>query len=124
MTHPSDKARVLATYEAFHKALVASDYDALANLLTEGFTRTNFNGQTINKSQWLRLLRSGDLTYHKFEEVSVQVEGEAPVVSLVARTISDATLYGERHHWRLELRQTYLKTHGNWLLSRSVLSVW
>lgn len=124
MNHLSDKAQVRAVYDAFHTSLVKGDYDALADLLSEGFTRTNFNGQTISKAQWLRMLRSGELTYHSFDEVSVEIDVQKPVANLVARTISDATLYGERHTWRLELRQRYFKSEGRWLLGRSILALW
>lgn len=124
MTPPSAKDQVIANYTAQLKALVEGDYSALADLLSDGFTRTNFTGKTVTKEQWLRHLRGGELTYHSFEEVGVTAEVEGSHATIVGRTIADATLYGERQHWKLLLRQNFLRTNGRWLASRSVATLW
>ena len=41
-----------------------------------------------------------------------------------ARTISDATLYGERKHWRIQLRQTFLRDAGVWHVTHSTATTW
>lgn len=124
MTHASVKDQVLANYLAQHDALVAGDYDALGELLSEGFTRTHINGRSQTKEQWLKHLRTGELKYHTFEEVEMNVKVDGSRATLSARTISDATLYGERKHWKLHLRQTFLKSNGRWLASHSVATPW
>ena len=121
---PSAQDQVIANYQAQHAALVAGDYDALAKLLSDGFTRTHFTGRTLTKAQWLKQLRSGELTYHSFEEVNITVNVEDSRASLVGRTICDATLYGERQHWRLQLRQTFLRDSGVWLVTHATATVW
>lgn len=124
MTKPSDEAQVIANFAAQRQALVEGDYDALADLLTDGFTRTHIDNRTLTKQQWLKHLRSGELTYHSFELVSVTAQVTDSSATMTARTISDATLYGERHQWKLEIRQTFIKTGGRWLASRSFVTQW
>lgn len=121
---PSAQDLVIANYQAQHAALVAGDYDALGKLLSDGFTRTHFTGRNMTKAQWLKQLSSGDLTYHSFEEISVTVEVDGSRASLVSRTISDATLYGERKHWRIQLRQTFLRDAGVWHVTHSTATTW
>lgn len=120
----SAKDQVIANYIDQHKALVDEDYDALSALLTDGFTRTQLNGRTQTKAQWLAALQTGEIRYHSFEEVSIRAQVEGSRAWLIGRTIGDVTFYGERKPLKMALRQWFLRTEGKWLASRSVAAPW
>ena len=125
MTTPvSAEAQVIANFKAQLKALIDGEYEALGELMSEGYTRTHLDGKTITKSQWLERLRGGENKYHSFEEVSIKADVDGSRATLDCRTISDATLYGERKKWRLHLRQHLIKSNGKWLVTRSVATLW
>ncbi len=125
MTTPvSAEAQVIANFKAQLKALIDGEYEALGELMSEGYTRTHLDGKTITKRQWLDRLSSGEMAYHSFEEVETKAEVDGSRATLESRTICDATLYGERKKWRLHLRQHFLKSNGKWLVTRSVATLW
>lgn len=126
MTIPVTPAKdlIIANYLEQHRALVEADIDALADLLTSGFTRTQLNGRTQTKEQWLASLRSGEIQYHSFEEVSIKVEVDGSHGRLNGRTIGEVTFYGERSTLKMALRQWFIKSGGKWLVSRSVAAPW
>ncbi len=115
---------VIANYIEQHRALIDEDWEALSALLTTGFTRTQLNGRTQTKDQWLAALQTGEIKYHSFEEVSIKAEVDGSSGKLLGRTIGDVTFYGERQRLSMALRQWFIKTGGQWLASRSVAAPW
>ena len=118
------QAEVWNTYQSHLQSFVDQDYDALAELLSAGYTRTHINGRVQTRADWLAALRSGQVVYHSFDEISTKIEVDGSRATLTGRVIADATLFGERAAWQLQLRQTYLRSGGRWLASRTVATTW
>src|SRR5687768_4413312 len=98
------EAAVRANYQAQRDAMVAGDVEALADQLAADFTLTHMTGYVQSRHEWLAQVDSGEMTYHAVTDVTVSVEetdtGE-PV--LTARTRTDATIWGGRGVWPLQL---------------------
>lgn len=124
MANPTTEEQIEASFKAQQAALMSRDTEALGALLTAGFTRTHLNNQTISKDEWLHQVASRKITYHGFEYDSIRISVDGTTATLVARLITDATMYGERKLWRQQLRQSFLRSGGKWLCSRSVGSPW
>lgn len=98
-------------------AMRAGDTAALDSLLTEDFTLTHMTGYQQAKQEWLDEMADGLFIYHSIELVSLTVEGDV----ITARTITDATVYGGRGTWRLQLKQRFARgLADDWLASESV----
>lgn len=119
-----DDVGLRSAYEAQRDAMVAGDASALGDLLADGFTLTHMTGYVQDRDDWLADVRSGRMTYHSIEDVSVSVSDDEahPVVDV--RTRTDATIWGSRGLWRLRLRITYARLDDGWVATRNVASTW
>jgi hypothetical protein len=115
-------AAVRANYEAQRDAMVAGDADALGGLLADGFTLTHMTGYLQPKVEWLADVRSGAMTYHAINDVSVDVDADTPV--LTARTRTGATIWANHGIWPLQLRIRFDRMGGSWLATDMVASTW
>src|SRR4051812_39638487 len=97
------EAALRENYEAQRAGMLAGDSEALGELLADGFTLTHMTGYEQSRSEWLGQVSSGEMTYHSMQDVAVTVNlgGDTPV--LTARTRTDATIWGGRGGWPLQL---------------------
>jgi Domain of unknown function (DUF4440) len=115
---------VLAAYREHLQAMVDGDTDTLDELLADGFTLTHMTGYMQPKEEWLAEMRAGLFRYHHIDEGSTTVDLQADVARVVARTVTDATVYGTRAGWRLQLTLEYVKTGEQWIARQSVATTW
>jgi len=118
---------VLASYEAQRAAMVAGDAAALGEELARDFTLTHMTEYLQTRNEWLQQVDTGEMTYHSIEDVDIRVvdamaADEGPVV--VARTRTDATIWGSRGLWRLQLNIHFTHQDGQWLAGHTVASTW
>jgi hypothetical protein len=116
---------VRASYDAQRKAMVAGDAHALGGQLAQGFTLTHMTGNVQSRREWLEQVDSGEMTYHSIEDVAVSVEvadSGAPIVT--ARTRTDATIWGGRGLWPLQLEIHFADDGDRWVASHTVASTW
>jgi hypothetical protein len=126
MQAPQQQARaeVLANWRAQLEAMVQGDTEALGELLAEGFTLTHMTGYVQPKEEWLAEMREGQFVYHTAQEreTSLQLEGDRG--RLVGKILTDATVYGGRTAWRLQLAVDFARTPAGWLAARTEASTW
>jgi hypothetical protein len=115
----SDEAAVLEANRERSRLLVEQRTDELDKLLSPDFTAVHITGYEQTKAEWLDQIRSGQMRYHGFEEVSatVTVDGDSAVA--VTRSLVDATIYGSRGTWPLESTTTYVRDGGTWKAQHS-----
>lgn len=63
------------------------------------------------------------MEYHSIEDVDVTVTVDGGLPVLTARTVTDATIWGGRGTWRLQLR-IFFTDDGTWTAARTVASTW
>jgi Domain of unknown function (DUF4440) len=117
-------AAALANYEEQRRAMVAGDADALGELLAGDFTLVHMTGYRQPKDEWLADVRSGAMTYSSMEDVdvSVDVSGDAPVVT--TRTRTAATIWCASGTWPLQLRISFAHDGTAWVATGTVASTW
>lgn len=118
---------VLASYEAQREAMVRGDVTALGDELARDFTLTHMTGYLQTRNEWLDQVATGEMTYHSIQDVDIRVVGAnaadvGPVV--VTRTRTDATIWGSRGLWRLQLNIHFTQHEGQWLAGHTVASTW
>jgi Domain of unknown function (DUF4440) len=127
MTPTDPQTAVLASYEAQREAMMAGDAAALGDELARDFSLTHMTGYVQTRDEWLQQVADGEMTYHSIQDVDARVvdakaDPGAPVV--VARTRTDATIWGGRGLWRLQLEIHFTQHDGLWLAERTVASTW
>jgi len=115
---------VTDAYRAHLRAMVAGDTGALSALLADGFTLTHMTGLVQPATEWLTQMDEGQLTYHRVDERSTSVDLHGDTAHLVGRTVTDATVYGTRASWRLQLALDYVRREDTWIAVRSVAMTW
>lgn len=119
-----NRAEILENYRAQLTAMVDGDTEILAELLTEDFSLTHMTGYFQPKQEWLAQMRAGQFVYHDAQERTVSLQVDGDTAHLVGRILTDATVYGARAKWPLQLTMDYVRTDGRWLASRSEATTW
>ena len=115
---------VVRAYRAHLRAMTDGDTAALDAGLDDGFTLTHMTGYVQPKAEWLAEMRAGQFVYHDAKERSTTVEVDGESARLVGRIITDATVYGTRASWRLQLTMEYARRNDTWAALRSVATTW
>lgn len=125
MTREAIEAAVRANYESQREAMVTGDVHRLGGLLGDGFTLTHMTGYVQPRQEWLDEIATGSMRYHAMADVALTVSGNDSNPTVTVRTLTDATIWGMRHEWRLRLRIDFAQDgHGRWLATRTVASTW
>jgi len=111
-------------FETMCEAMVAGDIEELDGLLAEEFTLTHMTGYVQSKAEWLEAIASGEMQYHRMETVEATSSPVGTAPGLIARTLTDATIWGSRATWRLTLRSWFEPRGEEWLVARTVASTW
>jgi hypothetical protein len=72
------------------------------------------------KREWLAAIDSGEMQYHSAEEKSVNVRVTNDTAVVVGRSVVDATIFGSRGTWNLQLTTDYARKGGKWIANRTV----
>jgi hypothetical protein len=124
----SDSAEVAealkANYDAQRAAMIAGDADALTELLADDFVLTHMTGYRQVKDEWVDDVRTGRMTYHSMTDVEVTFEPDDEAPTLLARTVTEATIWGSRGTWNLQLGTAFVREGTTWKAARTVASVW
>ncbi|MGI8782455.1 MAG: nuclear transport factor 2 family protein [Acidobacteriota bacterium] len=112
----SDKAReeLLALEKESAEAFVKSDADAVGRQMAEDWTVITPEGNVLDRSTFLGLIRSGDLTHEamEFADTTVRVYGDTAVVT--ARATSKGKFKGQAFSELEWSTDVFVKQEGRW----------
>ena len=108
------KTELLGVIEAWDRAMVDNDADAIGSYMAEDWTIIGPDGRVNGKDRFLQLVRSGELTHDVMEshEVDVRVYGDAAVV--VCRGISGGAYAGQPFHLVERVSSVFVRQSGRW----------
>ena len=112
-----EQIEVLATYEAFEKAMVDKDVATLRKLTAEDTTFTHMSGKTQTRDEFFGEIADGTLNYYGYEihDPVVTVDGDAAEIR--ASVTLDAKVYGASGSWTLPVRARLIRNGDDWLLT-------
>jgi uncharacterized Zn finger protein len=122
-----EEAERLAIVHLFRMQLAAmqrGDITTLSELLNPDFTLTHLTGDIQPKDEWLSQMQAGQFHYHHIDEQSISVDLHADEATLVGRLIVDATVYGSRATWQLQLTQHVSRRKATWIIDDSIATAW
>ncbi|WP_369230434.1 nuclear transport factor 2 family protein [Streptomyces sp. R21] len=120
----SAREEILDAHRAYLEAMREGDTSVLDGLLDDSFTLTHMAGYVQPKAEWLAEMRQGRFVYHTIEEKSTTIDVDGHTARLVVRTVTDATVYGTRWDWRLQLATDYARRGDTWGVLRTVATTW
>jgi ketosteroid isomerase-like protein len=114
------QTQVIEAYRAMYTGMLERDTALLDRLLDDGYTLTHMTGYLQSRKEWLAQITSGEMQYHSSQETSTSVEVTGDTAVLVGRNVVDATIWGGRGTWNLQLTTTYRRRDGQWLAVKTV----
>ncbi len=75
-------------------------------------------GMHQSKTVYIQAIADGTLNYYSAEHDQMDIKIDGNRATLTGRSRVNAAVFGGgRHTWRLQLRFTLRKEHGNWLFT-------
>lgn len=111
-------------FARFKDAMLAGDDEQLRSLTAPNFTLRHITGYVQSLGDWLQEMSLGQFIYYGIDVKSVSVTVGDGHAALVARTLTDAQVYGSRNVWRLQLEMNYVLEQGRWIAESAVASIW
>jgi hypothetical protein len=119
-----DRAALLDAYREMQRAMLAANTTRLDALLDRDYTLTHITGYRQSKQEWLEAIKSGEMRYHAAKEKSVRVDVDGSGAVVVGRSVVDATIYGSRGTWNLQVTTKYSRVDGKWIAKSTVATTW
>jgi hypothetical protein len=85
---------------------------------------THITGYRQPKAEWLAEIRQGRFVYHNIAQRSTSISVNSESARVVVRTLTDATVYGSRSDWLLQLDILYAWRNGTWAARSAVATLW
>lgn len=120
-----DAQTVHAIYRSMYRFMIERDVDRLGALLGDDFLLVHMTGRCQPKEEFLKSVRSGELRYYSETEESFLVRVEGTSATALGKSLVEASPFGAgRSFWRLQQELTLAKRDGEWLITRSVASMY
>ena len=113
----------LLTFEqAFTRAVAANDAAAIASFVADDWAIVDADGSVIDRSQFISVIESGDLTHDSMEstDIEVRVHGDTAVVTGI--TTSKGQFMGEGFTTKERATDVLARRDGRWLCVFSQLT--
>jgi hypothetical protein len=111
---------VAEAYRAMYRGMLERDTALLDDLLADDYTLTHMTGHVQPKREWLEQIDSGRMRYHSARPQSTSVDLDGATAVLVGRDVVDATIWGSRSTWNLQLTTTYEHRDDAWIAVRTI----
>ena len=115
---------VKAVVRSMISNMLKADVATMANVLSPDFTLTHITGYRQSRTEWLDEIRQERMKYYSAEEVSLTVSFERnDRAEVKIRNLVDARIRGSRNTWKLQQVIVLEKRNGQWVILRSVATL-
>lgn len=103
---------------AFHQALMSGDTVVLKKLSDKGLSYGHSNGWIQDKKDLMNDLKTGLITYQRYDEDSVKVTTNESNTMANVRFVADidATMKGNSYTFHLKVLEVWVRKTKNWML--------
>jgi hypothetical protein len=116
--HCNDSAEIKKVFDQIYQAMLEGNSNKLSCFLSDDFTLTHMTGKVRAKKDWLKDIDSKWMVYHSRKEVSNQIDFSKNGAFYIAGDRVDATIYGGREIWNLQLTVEFNKVNGFWIAQK------
>lgn len=106
--------------------MISKDTATLGRMLSDGFELIHMTGMRQRKSVFLNAIADGTLNYYSAETENIAFASIAAgkVVILGQSRVSAAVFGSGRHTWPLQLRITFGRAGGGWVITEATASTY
>lgn len=114
MVRGAAETELIAALEAWDRAMVANDPEAIGSFVSDDWTIVGPDGSVGGKERFLELVRSGDLTHDVMEthEPDIRLYGDVAVV--ISKGVSGGAYRGERFYLIERVSSVFVRRGGRW----------
>lgn len=106
-------SQVVDPHRAMYRGMLDRDTALLDEFLAADYRLTHMTGGFVQpKREWLEQIDSGRMRHHSAQPRSTTVDLADDTAVLVGRDVVDATIWGSRGTWHLQLITTYQRRDG------------
>jgi ketosteroid isomerase-like protein len=120
----ADRHALAAAYAEMYDAMLTADTSRLNALLDDDYVLVHMTGYRKPKTEWLADVASGRMTYHHAQQQTLRIEAVGDEAVVTGRAIVDATIWGSRGHWNLQLITRHQRRAGRWLATGTTASTY
>ncbi len=108
------EAELIAAMEAWDRAMVANDPDAIGSFMSDDWTIVGPDGSVGGKRRFLELVNCGDLTHDVMEthEPDIRLYGDVAVV--ISKGVSGGAYRGEPFYLSERVSSVFVRRGGRW----------
>ncbi|WP_265456985.1 nuclear transport factor 2 family protein [Enterococcus sp. HY326] len=120
----SEETMVLMAYRNHYRWMIEADIEKLEQSLAPTFFLQHMSGLKQEKAVWLAEIASGGMNYLASHEdwVDTKIEGEK--AELVGRNKVEAIIHENQGTWRLQLKMSFEKINGQWIILQAIASMY
>lgn len=115
---------IYVTFVQQLKLMEDGNTESLGAQLDDHFILIHITGYRQMKNEWLSQMKDNKFIYHNITIDDVRSEVNGNRARVVGRMIADATVYGSRNTWRLQLAQEYEWREKGWIALNSTANLW
>ena len=104
-------------YAHWKKAVINRDLSSLDKICTDNFSWTNAMGVTLNKTENLRKIGSGDLQYISWVNEDMQVKMAEDLAIIKTRETLHVLAFNHKIKTVQNVTAVFINQNGNWLLA-------
>lgn len=118
-----EKSQVLAVTRQLTELMIDRDITGLNKIVDINFTLTHITGYVQSKEEWFSEIEKESMKYYSYKEVKTAVTIDGYKAIFTGQNLLDARIWGTRNNWRLQQTMNLEKRNGNWIILKSVASV-
>jgi ketosteroid isomerase-like protein len=108
------EAELIAAMEAWDRAMVANDSDAIGSFMTDDWTIVGPDGSVGDKDRFLELVRSGDLTHDVMETHDPDIRLFGDVAVVISKGVSGGAYRGQPFHLNERVSSVFVRRGARW----------
>jgi hypothetical protein len=116
--HRKDSAEIKKVFDQIYQAMLDGNSGKLSSFFSDDFTLIHMTGKVQSKKEWLKDIDAKWMAYHSRKEVSNRIEFSNEGATLTGWDRVDATIYGGRGTWNLQLTVQFIKVYGSWIAQK------
>lgn len=119
----NDTYEVLAVIRRLSELMIERDTSAMNKILDNEYTLTHITGYVQPKAAWFEEVMKESMKYYSVKEVSINPTLNGNRATVRVDNLVDARIWGSRNTWRLRQQIALEKRNRNWIILRSVASI-
>jgi ketosteroid isomerase-like protein len=114
MDRGAAETELIAAMEAWDRAMVANDSDAIGSFMTDDWTIVGPDGSVGDKDRFLELVRSGDLTHDVMETHDPDIRLFGDVAVVISKGVSGGAYRGQPFHLNERVSSVFVRRGARW----------